>query len=561
MRFVRKAVIAVAAISMSIIAASASASHAVTDPAASSDQFFTLLNATRNTLGHAELQRDSGLDALALDWSNHMADVYDATRSVRTAGLPSSSCDAVSALCHRPALGASGAAIEPAWRAIGENVGTGGAIESLHEAFVASPGHFANIVGNYNRVGIGVVVRNERVWVTFNFLLGPPLAKPTAPTEGAKSKPTTGGPSLPVLPLGGKVYYKPVDPNRIVDTRNGTGGAGPVAPNSIFTISLASAPGRPAGSLGAALNITATGSGADGYLTVFPCGTPVPQASNVNFSAGQSVPNLIAAPFGSNNTVCVFTSARTHLLVDIAGWFGASSSDNAIHTTAPSRILDSRATGVKSRFFAVSLSSVAPSDATAATVNITVTDPQGDGYVTSYPCGGDVPNSSSVNFSSGENVPNLAIVRIGTARSICFYSSVPTHLIVDSAAWFGATGGALHPVLPNRVLDTRNGTGGWSGRLGKGQIIDLPIGSLPGMDRTATGAIMNVTAASGEADGYVTVYPCGGTTPTASNLNFVSGHTVANLVAVDLPADGHVCFYASERVDLIADLAGFVSSS
>jgi Cysteine-rich secretory protein family len=561
MRFLRKIVIALAALSLTTVLASATASHAATDPSVAGDQFFALLNATRNTLGHGELQRDTGLDALALDWANHMADVYDTTRTIRSKDLPSSNCDAVSALCHRPSLGASGAAIEPGWRAIGENVGTGGAVEGLHDAFVKSPGHFANIIGNYNRVGIGVVVRNERIWVTFNFLLGPPLANPTTPTEGAKSKAVTGGTSVPVTPLGGKAYYKPVDPTRVVDTRNGTGGAGPVASNSTFTISLAGAPGRPTGALGAALNITATGSSADGYLTVFPCGAPMPVASNVNFSAGQSVPNLVAAPFGANNTVCVFTSARTHLLVDIAGWFGTNESDNSIDTIAPSRILDSRATGVKSRYFAVSLGSIAPADATAATINITATQPQGDGYVTAYPCGSDVPDSSSVNFRAGESVPNLAVVRIGTARSICFFSSVPTHLIVDSDGWFGTGGGALRPVIPNRVLDTRNGIGGWSGRLGKGQVVDVAVGSLPGMDRTATGAILNVTAANGETDGYITVYPCGGATPTASNLNFSSGRTVANLVAVDVPADGHVCFYANERVDVVADLAAFVSAS
>jgi uncharacterized protein YkwD len=561
MRFLRKIVIALAALSLTTMLASATASHAATDPSTAGDQFFTLLNSTRTTLGHAELQRDPSLDVLALDWANHMADVYDTTHTVRTAGLPSSNCDAVSALCHRPSLGASGAAIEPAWRAIGENVGTGGDVAKLHEAFVASAGHFANIIGNYNRVGIGVVVRNERIWVTFNFLLGPTLANPTTPTEGAKSKAIAGSASVPVTPLGGKAYYKPVDPTRVVDTRNGTGGSGAVAANSTFTVSLASAPGRPAGTLGAALNVTATGSSADGYLTVFPCGAPMPLSSNVNFSAGQSVPNLVAAPFGANSTVCVFTSARTHLLVDIAGWFGSNSSDNAIDTTAPARILDSRSTGVKSRYFAVSLSSIAPADATAATINITVTQPQNDGYVTAYPCGSDVPNSSSVNFQGGESVPNLAVVRIGAARSICFFSSVPTHLVVDSDGWFGTSGGALRPVIPNRVLDTRNGIGGWSGRLGKGQVVEVPVGSLPGMDRTATGIIMNVTAANGDADGYVTVYPCGGATPTASNLNFGIGRTVANLVTVDLPADGRVCFYANERVDVVADLAAFVSAS
>jgi hypothetical protein len=207
----------------------------------------------------------------------------------------------------------------------------------------------------------------------------------------------------------------------------------------------------------------------------------------------------------------------------------------------------------------VSLASIAPSDATAATLNITVTQPKGDGYVTAYPCGGDVPVASTVNFQNGQSVPNLGVVRIGTARSVCFFSSVPTHLIIDSAGWFGTSGGTLHPVIPNRVLDTRNGIGGWTGRVGKGQTIDIALGSISGMAPDATGAVMNVTATNAVGGGYATVYPCGGAVPTASNLNFTPGKTLANLVTVDLPADGHVCVYASERVDIIADLAAFVA--
>jgi hypothetical protein len=560
---VRKLFIAIAGIAMAAVTLSVAAptsSSAAADPAATATQFFTLLNATRAGLGHAQLQRDPKLDALALEWSGHMADVYDITKQVRTAGLASSSCDAVSALCHRPSLGAAASGIDPAWRSVGENVGTGGAVEALNDAFNASAGHFANIVGNYNRLGVGVVVRNERIWVTFNFLLGPELPAAPAPTEPTGAQKVTVPAGSAVLPVGGRSYYQAVDPKRVVDTRSGLGGPGPVNQNTTFTVSLKGIAGQPAGALGAALNVTATGANADGYLTVYPCGSPVPVASNVNFSAGQSVPNLVAAPFGTDGKVCIFTSAKTDLLVDVAGWLSSQKTDSSLKTVAPTRLLDSRSTGVRSRYFAVSLASTAPADATAATVNVTVTDPQGDGYVTAYPCGSPVPDASNVNFAAGQSVPNLAVVRIGTSRSLCFFSSVATHLIVDSAGWFGSKGGSLNPVIPNRILDTRSSAGGWSGRLGKGQTIDVNVGTLKGMDPTATGAVMNVTAISETESGYVTIFPCGGAVPTASNLNFGPGKPIANLVTLDLPADGRMCVYASERVNIIADLAAYISA-
>ncbi len=56
------------------------------------------------------------------------------------------------------------------WNILGENVGYGGSITSLHSAFMASPGHRANNLSKaYKRVGVGVVVKNGRIWITVIF--------------------------------------------------------------------------------------------------------------------------------------------------------------------------------------------------------------------------------------------------------------------------------------------------------------------------------------------------------------------------------------------------------
>jgi len=56
------------------------------------------------------------------------------------------------------------------WNILGENVGYGGSLTSLHEAFMASPGHRANNLSKaYKRVGVGVVVKNGRIWITVIF--------------------------------------------------------------------------------------------------------------------------------------------------------------------------------------------------------------------------------------------------------------------------------------------------------------------------------------------------------------------------------------------------------
>ena len=69
--------------------------------------------------------------------------------------------------------------VTTAWQRIGENVGVGYSVSSLHDAFMNSSGHRANILGDFNRVGVGVVHEaSGRIWVTVVFIKGPALAPP-----------------------------------------------------------------------------------------------------------------------------------------------------------------------------------------------------------------------------------------------------------------------------------------------------------------------------------------------------------------------------------------------
>jgi uncharacterized protein YkwD len=57
------------------------------------------------------------------------------------------------------------------WRVIGENVGTGESVRSVHRALMASSGHRRNILRRaFTKVGVGVVKSGGRVWVTEIFL-------------------------------------------------------------------------------------------------------------------------------------------------------------------------------------------------------------------------------------------------------------------------------------------------------------------------------------------------------------------------------------------------------
>ncbi len=125
--------------------------------AAAESQFFNLLNSTRASAGLGPLAYNSALSDYARNWSYQMG--------------------AAQNLVHSPNLAAETAAAVPDWNRAGENIGRGGSVDALHQAFYNSAPHRANMLGAYNQVGVGVVVVGTEIWVTFRFANGS-LPKP-----------------------------------------------------------------------------------------------------------------------------------------------------------------------------------------------------------------------------------------------------------------------------------------------------------------------------------------------------------------------------------------------
>jgi glucose/arabinose dehydrogenase len=115
----------------------------------------------------------------------------------------------------------------------------------------------------------------------------------------------------------------------------------------------------------------------------------------------------------------------------------------------------------------------------------------------------------------------------------------------------------ITPIVPLRLLDTRNGTGAPAGRVAARQTTRIQVTGVPGVPVGATAVVLNATTVGPDAGGYVTVFPCGNV-PTVSNLNASAGDTVANLATVALDAQGGVCLTSQQSTDLVADLSAVV---
>jgi hypothetical protein len=190
-RVLTAAVLAVAVTAAAGVAAPGAAGAASTP--ADEAVFLTKINGLRASVGLAALSSDAALAATSCTWNDQLI--------------------VANALSHDPNLSAAIASVEPNWRKGGENVGMGGTVDSLFDAFVASPGHYQNLVDpQYSRVGICAARSpSGKLFTTHRFLgvgsaPAPPPPPPPPPTTAAPPPPppppppTTAAPPPPPPP-------------------------------------------------------------------------------------------------------------------------------------------------------------------------------------------------------------------------------------------------------------------------------------------------------------------------------------------------------------------------
>jgi hypothetical protein len=274
-------------------------------------------------------------------------------------------------------------------------------------------------------------------------------------------------------------------------------------------------------------------------------------ASNVNYQAGENVPNLAVVKIGEGGNVCITTFAKSHIIADLSGYHAAGGA--GFVPIFPKRIKDTRLSASVPAGGVLTVSAAGfgvPDDAIGAVFNITVVNPQRDGFVTAYACDAPRPEASNLNYVAGQTVANLAMLGLGTTGELCLYSMSATDLLVDTTGYFQAnTGSGFSGVTPTRVIDTRT-----ANHLNANETRPL---SLSGLPDSAVGVVVNVTATQAEAGGYLTVFPCGQVVPSVSSVNYIADRTVPNLAAVGVGPDKSICVYSLAATDVIVDITGF----
>ena len=248
--------------------------------------------------------------------------------------------------------------------------------------------------------------------------------------------------------------YTATTQTRLLDTRKSNSvHTGPLAAGQTVTVpvaNLVNGVSTPALNSYAVLRVTATAPTSGGYLTAYPSSIARPTVSTLNFTAGQTVSNLVTVPIGADGTINLYNSTgKTQVLVDLVGSFTPATDSltgDPYTPTTPTRILDTRnGTGVtagtlgagKQLTLKIAGTGTVPADATAVLVNLTATGASTASYLTAYANGSTLPGTSTLNFTAGHTVPTLALIPIGTDGSIHIYNSAgTTNVIADLAGYY-----------------------------------------------------------------------------------------------------------------------------
>lgn len=395
------------------------------------------------------------------------------------------------------------------------------------------------------------------------------------------------------LPTVSAATYVPMSPLRLLDTRSDLGFAamGPGATSTLQVTGVDTIPSS--GVTAVVVNVTVTGASTDGYLSLFPAGGTTPLVSNLNFSAGETVANLVTVPVSQGGQVSFFshlTSGTVEVVADLQGYYLESSTFVTglyVPLTSPIRIADTRGGSGQpdsgqplgagsTTALTVTGSDGVPVGASAVVLNLTAVSPSQAGYITVYPAGSSQPTASNLSFSAGEQISNRVIAEVGTGGQVEIYNYTgTTNLLVDVDGYYTGTeigtasnAGAFYTVSPQRIVDTRSGLGG--SVLAAGGTATFQVageGGIPAEAETGPVAVAaNVTAANPTTGpGYLTVYADGEPTPASSDVNWSTGgqvqpnFTVLGALSDSSPNQGRVEVHngSTGTVDVLIDVFGY----
>ncbi|WP_315096247.1 hypothetical protein [uncultured Cellulomonas sp.] len=238
---------------------------------------------------------------------------------------------------------------------------------------------------------------------------------------------------------GAAAGYVAVSPERVLDTRTGSG---PLGAGQSRRVDVGALGSRPADAVAVSVNITATGTTAPtSYLSAYATGDHAGrQTSVLNAYRGQDVANLAVVPLADDGSIEVYNNAgQTDVVLDVQGWYSETGGVSFFpldhrRLTTGSLVLgpgQERLVGAPGRGIEI------PADAQALAVNLTsAAGTASTSYVTAYPDGSPRPLASNLNSRYGVDLANSALVGLGPAGHRLYNNSGSVVLLEDIQGYF-----------------------------------------------------------------------------------------------------------------------------
>ena len=194
------------------------------------------------------------------------------------------------------------------------------------------------------------------------------------------------------------------------------------------------------------VNVTADGANAAGFMIALPDGGNAAgaQHSTVNYAANSAAANTSIVPVGPGGSAAVYTTASTHIIVDVVGYItdgtAANTTTGLFQAITPNRPYDTRnaplSPFVRAETRTIALNTVpgVAANASAVSSNLTVTGPSATGFLTVYPVA--EPATSNLNFGPGQTVANGALLRLSPAGTVVAKMSEAGHVLIDINGFF-----------------------------------------------------------------------------------------------------------------------------
>lgn len=253
----------------------------------------------------------------------------------------------------------------------------------------------------------------------------------------------------------------PAGPTRVLDTRQSVARsphlvpAGwvdhkPVAGERVTVAFGASSGLPPAGVAAVVLNVTGADPTADGYVTAYPGGAALPEASTLNLGVGSTNANTVIVPLGPGRDVTLYTERGAHLIVDLVGYVtdGSAPAGTAgrFVPVSPARVSDSRsstpyASGAERTIAVGGVAGVPGTGAAAVSYNVTAIDALGpEGYLQLWGTGTVASAAgafSNLNWSRvGQTVAAGGFVALGAGGGVQVRTYQGAHVALDVNGYF-----------------------------------------------------------------------------------------------------------------------------